>query len=175
MQRGRMGRLGDCTGCRVTRVRREERRALAGQRAQDARAPPGTRSPRSQPSPPRIPPLPDVTCGADCCSGDRRGGVGQGPKNSAPQTAPGVLHTWHPGRAICSELTASRARGVGLERYDNSAWEEDAFESTETMKSVNQCLWCSYCVPSVPSSCWARELHHLFCCVYCIINSQFER
>lgn len=168
LQRGRVGRRGDCTGCQVTRVRGEGRRALGGQRAQDARAPPGTRSPCSQPSPPRVPLGPTSRVAPRAACRDGRGGVKQGPKNSVPHTA---LHTWHPGLAICSQLTAFRARAGGLERCKDSAWGEDDFESTEAMNSVSQCLWCPYCVPSVPSSCWAQErtICSVAFVVHCII------
>lgn len=97
--------------------------------------------------------------------GEGRAWARQGPKTSAPRTVLGVQHTWHPGLTICSELTAAPARGVGLERDKDTAWGVDGFASTAAMNSVNQRLWCSYCVPcaaSVPSSCWAQELRHLF-------------
>lgn len=89
----------------------------------------------------------------------------QGPKDSALQTAQGVLHIWHPGLTICSELTAAPARGVGLEKDKETAWGVDGFASVASMNSVNQRLRCSYCVRSavwVPASFWAQELHHLF-------------
>lgn len=49
------------------------------------------------------------------CAGGARGhgmgGVRQEPKSPVPHTAQGVLHTWHPGLTICSELPP-RPRGV---------------------------------------------------------------
>lgn len=92
-------------------------------------------------------------------------GWGRDQRTQCP-TAPGVAHTWHPGLAICSRLTASRAWDVGLERDKDTAWGVDGFASTAAVNPVNQRLWCSYCVQSaalVPSSCWAQELRHLFC------------
>ena len=156
------GRRGARTGCLATRGRGEGRRALREERAQDARAPPGTSSPCSPPSPSRIPQGPTSRAEQTAARGGGRGGVGRPPKNAVPQTAPGALHTWHSGLAICSKLTASLASGVGLEKYKGTAWGEDGLESAEAMKSVNQCLWCSYCVRSISSSCWAQERHHLF-------------
>ena len=76
-----------------------------------------------------------------------------------------------------SSPVAFRARAGDLERCKDSAWGEDDCESTEAMNSVSQCLWCPYCVPSVPSSCWAQE--RTICSaayvVHCKINPQFER
>lgn len=72
--------------------------------------------------------------------GEGRVWVGQGPKTSATQTVLGVQHTWHPGLTICSELNATRARGVGLERDKDTAWGVNGFASTAAMNSVNQRL-----------------------------------
>ena len=148
---GRGGRAGG----QVTGVRGE------GGRAQHVRAPPGTGAPCSQPSPP----LPGSPLARHHVWRRRRlvgvGGVGR----SRDQ------RTWcpRPRRARCTPGTrdspsASSSRlsgqGVSLERCKDIARGQDGFES---MNSVSQCLWCSYCVQSVPSSCWAQELHHLFC------------
>lgn len=62
------------------------------------------------------------TAVGELMGGVGRGGVGPGPKSSVPRTAPYVLHTWHPGVAICSKLTASWTRGVGMERDKDTAW-----------------------------------------------------
>ena len=91
-QRGKMGRRGGRAGCQVTRVRGE------GGRVQHARAP-------ALPAPPRVPLGPASRVAPTATRGSGRGGEEQGPKNLVPQTAPSVLHTWHPALAICSELT----------------------------------------------------------------------
>lgn len=62
------------------------------------------------PAPPRVPLGPTSRVAPTATRGSGRGGEEQGPKNLVPQTALSVLHTWHPGLAICCELTAFRAR-----------------------------------------------------------------
>lgn len=154
-QRGKMGRRGGRAGCQVTRVRGE------GGRAQHARAPPGTGAPCSQPSPP----LPGSPLARHHVWRRRRlvgvGGVGRSRDQRTwcprPRRACCTPGTRHSPSAPSSRLSG---QGVSLERCKDIARGQDGFES---MNSVNQCLWCSYCVQSVPSSCWAQELHHLFC------------
>lgn len=93
-----VGRRGACTGCQVTR--RQRRKEAGAWRASDLQAPslpfPGSRSGQT----PRV----AETARSWGVGGSGEGWGGRrarGPKNSAPQTAPGVLHTWHPGLAIC--------------------------------------------------------------------------
>lgn len=143
-----MGRRGGRAGCQVTRFRGERGRA------QHARAPPGTGAPCSQPSPP-LPasPLADITCGADGDSWEWEGWGGAGTKEpGAPDRAERAAHL-APGTRHLLRAHRLSGQGVGLERCKDIARGQDGFESTEAMNSVNQCLWCSYCVQSIPSSC----------------------
>lgn len=90
--------------------------------------------------------------------------MGQGPKNSAPHTAQGVLHIWHPELTICSELTAARARGVGLERDKDTAWGMDGFVSTAAMNSINVYGAPTVCAvqPLSPPAAGLRNCTNLF-------------
>lgn len=102
----------------------------------------------------------------------KREGVGQRPKNPGPQTAPGVLHTCHPGFAICFCHCLSRPRvwawrKMGVPRRSQG----------HLKNSAHPDYGAPTCVAPGGSSCLAQEVHPLFrypyptarekFCVYC--------